>query len=163
MLIVPLLIGARVEGYVYFFKRQLGWYDNADVEVGKAVAAALVIAVQHQRLAEEQQRAAAAEARARHLQARVESLRTALDDRYDFSCIIGGAPVFLEALEHARKVAPTEATVLLTGESGTGKEIVARAIHHRSPRSEAPFDAINCAALPEALIESELFGHERGA
>jgi transcriptional regulator with GAF, ATPase, and Fis domain len=76
---------------------------------------------------------------------------------------MGGAPAFLEALQQARKVAPSEATVLLTGESGTGKEIVARAIHHASPRGGGPFVAINCAALPETLIESELFGHERGA
>ena len=103
------------------------------------------------------------QARARHLEARVESLRSALDDRYDFSQIIGGAPAFLEALEQARKVAPTETTVLLTGESGTGKEVVARAIHHASVRRDGPFVAINCAALPETLIESELFGYERGA
>jgi transcriptional regulator with GAF, ATPase, and Fis domain len=163
VLIVPLRFGDRIEGYAYFGKRSPDWYDDGDVEVIEAVSAALVIAVQHQRLAEEQQRAAAAEAKAHHLQARVDSLRTALDDRYDFSRIAGRAPAFLDAVEQARKVAPTDATVLLTGESGTGKEIVARAIHHASRRGEGPFVAINCAALPEALIESELFGHERGA
>ena len=163
LLIVPLLFGERVEGYVYWAKRNPSWYDAADVEVAEALASQLIIAVQHQRLAEEAQRLGAAEARARHLEARVESLRSALDDRYDFSQIIGGAPAFLEALEQARKVAPTETTVLLTGESGTGKEVVARAIHHASVRRDGPFVAINCAALPETLIESELFGYERGA
>jgi transcriptional regulator with GAF, ATPase, and Fis domain len=163
VLIVPLRFGDRIEGYAYFGKRRPDWYDDGDVEVIEAVAAALVIAVQHQRLADEQQRAAAAEAKVHHLQARVDSLRTALEDRYDFSRIAGRAPAFLDAVEQARKVAPTDATVLLTGESGTGKEIVARAIHHASRRGEGPFVAINCAALPEALIESELFGHERGA
>ena len=163
VLIVPLLFGEHLDGYAYFTKRQPGWYDDADVEVVEAIAAALVIAVQHQRLAEEQQRAGAAEARARQLQVRVESLWTTLDDRHDFSRIIAHSPAFLAALEQARRVAATETTVLLTGESGTGKEIVARAIHHASPRREGPFVAINCAALPEALIESELFGHERGA
>jgi len=163
LLIVPLLFVERVEGYVYWAKRHPGWYDAADAELGQALASQLVIAVQHQRLAEKAQRLGAAEARARHLEARVESLRSALDDRYDFSQIIGGAPAFLEALEQARKVAPTETTVLLTGESGTGKEVVARAIHHASVRGDGPFVAINCAALPETLIESELFGYERGA
>ena len=163
LLIVPLMFGERVDGFVYFAKRRPGWYGEADVEVARALAAQIVIAVQHQRLAEEQQRVGAAEARARHLQARVESLRTALDDRHDFARIPGRAPALLDALDQARKVAPTETTVLLTGESGTGKELVARAIHHASPRGEGPFVAVNCAALPETLIESELFGHERGA
>jgi len=163
LLIVPLVLGERLEGYMYFAKRLPDSYGEADAEVAQALAAQIVNAMQHRRLAEEQQRAGAAEARARHLQVRVESLRTALGDRDDFSYIIGRAPAFLDALEQARRVAATETTVLLTGESGTGKEVVARAIHHGSPRKEGPFVAVNCAALPETLIESELFGHERGA
>ncbi len=163
LLIVPLVLGERLEGYMYFAKRLPDSYGEADTEVAQALAAQIVNAMQHRRLAEEQQRAGAAEARARHLQVRVESLRTALGDRDDFSHIIGRAPAFLDALEQARRVAATETTVLLTGESGTGKEVVARAIHHGSPRKEGPFVAVNCAALPETLIESELFGHERGA
>jgi transcriptional regulator with PAS, ATPase and Fis domain len=131
--------------------------------VARALAAQIVIAVQHQRLAEKQQRLGVVEARARHLEARVESLRGALGERYDFARIIGRAPGFLETLERARKVATTETTVLLGGESGTGKEVLAHAIHHTSGRADGPFVAINCAALPDALIESELFGHERGA
>ncbi|PYM88605.1 MAG: hypothetical protein DME13_01825 [Candidatus Rokuibacteriota bacterium] len=163
LLVVPLMIGERLEGYVYFAKRLPDSYGEADAEIAQALGAEIVIAMQHQRLAEEQQRAGAAEARARHLQVRVESLRTALGDRDDFSHIIGRAPAFLDALEQARRVAATETTVLLTGESGTGKEVVARAIHHGSPRKDGAFVAVNCAALPETLIESELFGHERGA
>jgi transcriptional regulator with PAS, ATPase and Fis domain len=77
--------------------------------------------------------------------------------------IIGQSAVWKEVLAHGRRVAPTGATVLLHGESGTGKEVVARFIHHASPRRNGPFVAINCAALPDALIESELFGYERGA
>ncbi len=74
-----------------------------------------------------------------------------------------GAPAMEPVVEALRKVAPTGATVLLTGESGTGKEVAARALHHWSPRREGPFVAVNCAAVAENLVESELFGHEKGA
>lgn len=160
---MPLLCGERVDGYVYFAKRWPRWYGEADVEVAQAVASQIVLAMQHQRLAEKQQLLGAVEARAQHLEARVALLRSALGDRYDFARVIRRAPAFLETLEQAQRVAPTESTVLLTGESGTGKEVLARAIHHASARAEGPFIAINCAALPDTLIESELFGHERGA
>ena len=86
-----------------------------------------------------------------------------LDDCVGFDAIIGRAPKFMAAIESARKVAGTGTTVLLTGESGTGKEVLARAIHQASTRAQGPFVAVNCAALPEMLVESELFGHERGA
>ncbi|MBI4765910.1 MAG: sigma-54-dependent Fis family transcriptional regulator [Deltaproteobacteria bacterium] len=77
--------------------------------------------------------------------------------------IIGQSKAIREVIQLAEKVAPFEVTVLLTGESGTGKELVARLIHESSPRKEKPFIAVNCSALPENLIESELFGHEKGA
>src|SRR5258708_7955943 len=105
-------------------------------------------------------RVVAAEAKAQKLERQVASLRTALDDRFGFDAIIGRAPTFIAALDNARKVAATGTTVLLTGESGTGKEVLARAIHHASPRAEGPFVALNCAALPEHLIQSELFAPE---
>jgi two-component system response regulator HydG len=104
-----------------------------------------------------------AEGRARQLEQRLTTLRQELGDRYGFARILGRAPALQEALTRAAKVAPTETTVLLTGESGTGKELVARALHHGSPRAEGPFLAVNCAALPETLVEAELFGHEKGA
>ena len=88
---------------------------------------------------------------------------TTLDDRFGLDAIIGRAPKFIAAIDDATRVAATPTTVLLTGESGTGKEVLARAIHHASGRAEGRFVALNCAALPEALVESELFGHERGA
>src|SRR3954468_9514307 len=83
--------------------------------------------------------------------------------RYGFPRIIGESEVIKRAVSETQRVSQTEANVLLLGESGTGKELFARAVHHLSPRRDHPFVAINCAAIPETLIENELFGHERGA
>ena len=83
--------------------------------------------------------------------------------RYGFASIVGKNARMQEIYRLIEKVAPTPSSVLITGESGTGKELVARAIHINSPREKAPFISVNCAALPETLLESELFGHERGA
>jgi len=163
LMMVPLIFGEVVGGVLSFAKRQPDWFDEGDGEVATGIAAQVVVAIQHQRLAEEQDRRAAVEERTRQLERRVERLRGALTEQYRFDNIIGQAPVFREALDQAALVAPQETTVLLTGESGTGKELVARAIHCASRRAEGPFVAVNCAALPEALVESELFGHERGA
>jgi two-component system response regulator HydG len=162
-LIVPLRFGDQFGGGLYFGKRRRYWFDALDVEIASGIAAQVVVAVQHQRLAQQQQRCALAERRSRQLEQRLTKLRQELGDRYAFDRILGQAPALREALAQAAKVAPTETTVLLTGESGTGKELVARAIHQASPRADGPYVALNCAALPETLVESELFGHERGA
>jgi Nif-specific regulatory protein len=163
ILCVPLLFGERVGGGLLFASKRVHWYDESDVEIGGVIAAMLVLAVDHQRLAEQQQRLGAVEAKAQKLERQVASLRTALDDQFGFDAVIGRAPKLVAAVDDARKVAATSTTVLLTGESGTGKEILARAIHHASARAVGAFVALNCAALPETLAESELFGHERGA
>ena len=86
-----------------------------------------------------------------------------LKERYDFSNIIGTAGPMRQVYEHIAQVAHTNTTVLVRGESGTGKELIAHAIHYNSPRAQKPFIKVNCAALPETLIESELFGYEKGA
>jgi len=90
-------------------------------------------------------------------------LREEWSKRYGFPRIIGESDAIKRAVAETQRVAQTEATVLLLGESGTGKELFARAVHHLSNRRDKPFVAINCAAIPETLIENELFGHERGA
>ncbi len=90
-------------------------------------------------------------------------LREEYAARYGFPRIVGDHPAMKEASQMTQRVAATDSTVLLLGESGTGKELFARAIHHLSPRSAQPFVALNCAAIPEGLVENELFGHERGA
>src|SRR5437667_2495055 len=90
-------------------------------------------------------------------------LREEWSKRYGFPRIIGESEAIKRAVAETQRVAQTDATVLLLGESGTGKELFARAVHHLSNRRDKPFVAINCAAIPETLIENELFGHERGA
>ena len=98
-----------------------------------------------------------------NLHRRVENLESELARRFPVAGIVGESPAIVATLESARKAAPTGATVLIQGESGTGKELLARFIHANSLRREAPFVAVHCAALTETLMESELFGHEKGA
>jgi two-component system, NtrC family, response regulator PilR len=99
----------------------------------------------------------------RRLQQENVLLRRALQSSHQFANIIGHGPAMLAVFELVRTIAPTVSTVLVTGESGTGKELVARAIHFNSPRRDHPFVAVNCGGLSETLLESELFGHVRGA
>ncbi len=107
---------------------------------------AIARAMEHSRLKEENRR-----------------LRESLGLQFDRRNLIGRSAVMTRLLETVAQVAPSEATVLITGESGTGKEVIAGAIHYNSSRREGPFIKINCAAIPETLLESELFGHEKGA
>lgn len=90
-------------------------------------------------------------------------LRKQLQGRFEFSNIVGNSPAMQLVFERMRRIVKTDSTVLITGESGTGKELVARALHYNGNRKERPFIAVNCGAIPEALLESELFGHVKGA
>ncbi len=97
------------------------------------------------------------------LQRDTQNLRERVRERYRFHNIVGDAPELQAVYEVVKRAAPTRATVLILGESGTGKELIAQALHEESPRRDQPFIKVNCAALSETLLESELFGHEKGA
>ena len=97
------------------------------------------------------------------MKAEVRRLRSELETTYAFSGIIGSSPGMRKVGELMRRVVDSDVSVLVTGDSGTGKELVAKALHFNGPRSKGPFVAINCASVPETLIETEMFGHERGA
>ncbi len=99
----------------------------------------------------------------RQMAGELSALTKEFRERYRFENIIGRSAAISDVLDRIRRIAPTDATVLITGESGTGKELVAKAIHANSRRSERPFITVNCAAISETLLESELFGHVRGA
>ncbi len=90
-------------------------------------------------------------------------LKRRLDERFGFEGVIGDSPQMRDVIERLKRIAPTNASVLIQGETGTGKELVAQAIHQNSPRKNKPFVALNCAALSENILESELFGHVKGA
>jgi two-component system, NtrC family, response regulator AtoC len=99
----------------------------------------------------------------RHLLQSNRRFEQALQEKYRFESIVGTSPKMVEVYRTVARIASTRSTILLIGESGTGKELIARAIHHNSPRGRAPFVTVDCGALPESLLESELFGHEKGA
>ena len=97
------------------------------------------------------------------LQKRIEQLEKQVGKRYSFENILGASALILEAIELAKKVAPTNANVLFLGETGTGKEVFAQAIHNASARAGKPFMALNCSSFSKELLESEIFGHKAGA
>ena len=134
---VEVAVGAMREGAFDFVQKPFE-LDQLEVRVARAV--------EHVRLLRE-----------------VSDLRAERSARYAPENLVGRSPALRAAVDLARRAAPTRTTVLISGETGTGKELVAGLIHGLSPRSERPFVKVNCAALPETLLESELFGHERGA
>lgn len=99
----------------------------------------------------------------RTLEVEVQNLHERLDDRFSVEGIVGHSAPLRDVIDRVKLVAPSRATILIDGETGSGKELIAQAIHQASPRARAPFVAVHCAALPPTLLESELFGHERGA
>jgi transcriptional regulator with GAF, ATPase, and Fis domain len=160
---VPTSLGTGVFGSLFFLAREADRFSETDLDFARRVADLLALALSHQRLAEAARRDAAARETAAQLEAQVATLTRELEARTGHRRVVGHSPQWRDVLAHAARVAHTETTVLLTGESGTGKEVIARFIHQGSRRKHGPFVAINCAALPDQLLESELFGHERGA
>jgi transcriptional regulator with PAS, ATPase and Fis domain len=146
-----------------FLSRQPDAYSPDDVSTAQHIADYVAVAVAHEQLAAAERDRAEARGRTERLDARVRALADKGEVLSARGRMIGRSEAWQRVLAKALRVAPTETTVFLQGESGTGKEVVARFIHQASPRKDGPFIAINCAALPEQLLESELFGYERGA
>jgi two-component system response regulator FlrC len=148
---------------VGFWSKRPAAFGARDIPIARRIADHVALAVSHEQLANAAREVAEARARAERREFRVQSLVHELESRTDRIHVVGESPEWKDVLKKAAQVAETDTTVLLTGESGTGKEVVARFIHRASARKGGPFVALNCAALPEQLLESELFGYERGA
>jgi transcriptional regulator with GAF, ATPase, and Fis domain len=160
---IPIFIEGTWAGGIALLSRNSPGFHVRDVPAAKRIAARLAIRMEREHGTEAAKRAQEANERAAQLELRVRQLTEELDIRTGYRRVIGESLVWREVLNHAAQVASAETTVLLLGESGTGKEVVARFIHRASARKDGPFVALNCAALPEHLLESELFGYERGA
>ena len=147
---VPLLERGNLIGVIYVGNDHVAQlFDEASLEVLTIFAAQASLLIRNALLVNELQ------LDNRSLQERIERMR--------FGEILGASPVMQEVFRKVQKVAGTDISVLITGETGTGKELIARELHNRSPRAKGPFISINCGAIPENLLESELFGHVRGA
>ncbi len=147
----PMRRGEETFGVVYLDHRRINAaFDAADASAAASFAELISLA-------------AANALERRRLRHKVAGLERELRGGFDFDAIIGHDPAMVETLDLVSRIADTEATVLIRGESGTGKELIARALHGNSRRRKKPFIPVNCAALPETLLEAELFGHVKGA
>ncbi len=148
LLCVPLIVSGSVIGVIYLDSQNPAEsFDENHLQVMTAVASLAALALDNVRALQE-------------LQDENRALRLEIDLEHN---MVGSSPGMRQLYDRIRRVAPTDSTVLILGESGTGKELAARAVHGNSKRSDRPFVAINCAAITEGLLESELFGHEKGA
>ncbi len=163
LLRVPIRFEGKFAGALIFFATMTHGFKSADVLVARRMADRMAVTLARDREREASKRADEATARASRLEARVRTLTDELDARTGYRRVIGTSAEWRQVLTQATQVAGTDTTVLLLGESGTGKEVVARFLHRASSRNAGPFVALNCAALPEQLLEAELFGYERGA
>jgi len=148
ILCVPLIMLDRTLGVIYLDTKEPDTvFDKDHLQLVSAISAITAVAIEN----------------ARHIEWLVSENKRLIADFDIEHNLVGESEPVREVLQFISKVAPTDATVLLTGESGTGKELAARAIHQNSKRADKPFMAVNCAALAESLLESELFGHEKGS
>ncbi len=148
LLCVPLRVSEKIIGAIYLDSSSFsGRFDDQDLQLVAGIASIAALAVENTR---------------RREQLESDNLRLVAEVNLEHNMVGESAPM-RAVYQFLAKVAPKEANVLIEGESGTGKELAARSIHRNSPRSSKPFVAINCAAIPEGLLESELFGHEKGA
>jgi formate hydrogenlyase transcriptional activator len=157
LMVVPLQGNAGSVGVLALSSRYEQAFSLSDLEfatqIGRQVAIAIMNALQHRALSESREQ----------ISEQKSYLEEEIRAEQDFEDIIGGSAALRAVLEQVETVAPTGSTVLICGETGTGKELIARAIHERSSRQDRTFVKINCAAIPLGLLESELFGHEKGA
>ena len=160
---VPIRLDGRLAAFLAFVGKAPSAFKPADILIARRIATRLAVKLAHDRELAASKRADEAAARAARLESRVRALTEELDARTGYRRVVGESQQWRQVLTQATQVASTETTVLLLGESGTGKEVVARFVHRGSPRKSGPFIALNCAALPEQLLEAELFGYERGA
>ena len=160
---VPLRLDGEAVATFAFLSFTPSKYTPSDVDSAKRIGDRLLQSFARERRSALRKQADEASERASRLEARVKQLTEELDSRTGYRRVVGNSPAWHQVLTQATQVAGTDTTVLLLGESGTGKEVVARFLHRASTRKQGPFVALNCAALPEHLLEAELFGYERGA
>jgi formate hydrogenlyase transcriptional activator len=155
--IVPLVTAAGPIGAMVLGNREANSFGQPDLDllsqIGGQISLALDNALAYGRLSASRD----------HLEDQRLYLESEISSEYNFEDVIGKSSAFQKVLEQVSIVAPTDSTILLHGETGTGKELIARAIHNLSPRRQRTFVRLNCAAIPSGLLESELFGHEKGA